>query len=48
MWWNDQVKAAVERKEVLGARDEDAWETEKGVWESTKRKRERLKGNLLK
>ena len=26
MWWNDQVKAAVERKEVFGARDEDTME----------------------
>ena len=26
VWWNDQVKAAVIRKEVLGARDEDARE----------------------
>ena len=24
--WNDQVKAAVKRKELLGARDEDARE----------------------
>ena len=24
VWWNNQIKAAVKRKEVLGARDEDA------------------------
>ena len=24
VWWNDEVKAAVKRKEVLGTRDEDA------------------------
>ena len=23
MWWNNQVKAAVKRKEVFGARDEE-------------------------
>ena len=26
VWWNDVVKAAVKRKEVLGARDEVAIE----------------------
>ena len=39
VWWNDLVKAAVKRKEVLGASYE-----EKGVWKSTKKKRGRLKG----
>ena len=37
VWWNNEVKAAVKRKEaawkeVLGARDED-------VWKLTKKKR---------
>ena len=46
MWWNDQVKAVVKRKEYAGRR---CWELEmkiqeKCVWKSTKRKREKLKG----
>ena len=44
VWWNDEVKAAVRRKEaawkVLAARDEEA---KKDVWKLTEKKRERLK-----
>ena len=29
VWWKDQVKARVKRKEVLGARDEDTREKKK-------------------
>ena len=38
VWWNDQVKAAVKRKEVLGARDEDARERSLEVYKEEKRK----------
>ena len=43
VWWNDQVKAAVKRKEdawkeVLGARDEDARERYLEVYKTEKRK----------
>ena len=50
MRWNDQVKAAVKRKE-------DAWKEvfglemkmqEKGVWKASKRKTERLRGSFIK
>ena len=46
MWWNDEIKASVRRKE-------DAWkgmltasgeEIKKDVWKRTERRRERLKG----
>ena len=26
VWWNDQIKTVLKRKEVLGARDEDVIE----------------------
>ena len=50
MWWNDQVKTAVKRKEdawkeVLGARVKMQG---KGVWKPTKKKRKRLKGAFIK
>ena len=50
VWWNDQMKAAVKRKEdawkgVFGTRDKGARES---VWKPTKRKRERLKGAFIK
>ena len=40
VWWNDQVKAAVRdrRKEVLGAKDEDAKELCREVYKEEKRK----------
>ena len=38
VWWNDQVKAAVKRKEVLGARDEDARERCLEIYKEGKRK----------
>ena len=46
MWWSDEIKAAVKRKEaawkgVLAASDE---ETKESVWKRTERKREMLKG----
>ena len=37
-WWNNQVKVAVERKEVLGARDEDAKERCLEVYKEEKKK----------
>ena len=45
MWWNDEVKTAIERKEatwkvVLAASDEKAKED---VWKLKEKKRERLK-----
>ena len=45
VWWNDEIKAAVRRKdaawkEVLAASDE---EEKKDVWKRTERRRERLK-----
>ena len=49
VWWSDQAKAAVKRKEdarkVLGDRDEDARES---CLEVYKKKRERLKGAFIK
>ena len=45
MWWNDQVKAAVKRKEdawkVLGTRDEDARERRLEVYKEEKKKVQR-------
>ena len=46
IWWNDEVKAVVGRKEatwkeVLTASDKEAKED---VWKLTNKKRERLKG----
>ena len=38
MWWNNQVKAVVKRKEVLGARDEDARERCLEIYKEEKRK----------
>ena len=38
MWWNNQVKAAVKRKEVFGARDEEARERCLEVYKEEKRK----------
>ena len=38
VWWNDWVKAAVIRKEALGARDEDARERCLEVYKEEKRK----------
>ena len=38
VWWNDKVKAAVKRKEVLGARDEDASERCLEAYKEEKRK----------
>ena len=43
MWWNDQIKAAVKRredawKEVLGSRDKDAGERCLEVYKEEKRK----------
>ena len=37
VWWNDQVKAVVKRKEVLGVRDEEARERLKGVFIKVRR-----------
>ena len=44
VWWNDEIKAAVRRKEavwkeLLAANDEES----KDVWNLTEKKRERLK-----
>ena len=38
VWWNDRVKAAVKRNEVLGARDEDARERCLEFYKEEKRK----------
>ena len=38
VWWNNQVKAAVKRKEVLGARDKDVRERCLKVYKAQKRK----------
>ena len=46
MWWNNHVKAAVKRKEGAGSLEiKIPW---KGFWKSTERKREQLKGRLIK
>ena len=50
VWWNDQVKSAVKRKENHW---KEVLELEmkmqgKGVWKYTRRKRERLKGAFIK
>ena len=46
MWWNNEIKDEVRRKEdawedVLAASDEEA---KKDVWKRTERRRESLKG----
>ena len=38
VWWNNQVKATVKGKEVLGARDKDARERCLEVYKEGKRK----------
>ena len=38
MWWNDRVKAAIKRKEILGVRDEDPREMCLEVYKEEKRK----------
>ena len=43
VWWNDQVKAAVDRKEVLGTRDEDAKEM---FWEVYKEEKRKVKRSI--
>ena len=45
VWWNDEVKAAVRRKEVLAASNEEAKED---VWKLTEKKGERLKGVYIR
>ena len=37
VWWNDEIKAAVMRKKVLGARDEDAKERCMGAYRRTEK-----------
>ena len=38
VWWNNQVKSSVKRKEVLGTRDEDARERCLEAYKEEKRK----------
>ena len=38
VWWNDQVKATVNKKEVLGAKDEDVRERCMETYKEKKRK----------
>ena len=49
VWWNDEIKASVTRKEVawkgvLAASDEERQER---LWKRTERRRERLKDALF-
>ena len=45
VWWNNEVKAAVKRKETAWRKccEPEAKMQKKDVWEFTKKKRERLK-----
>ena len=44
VWWNDEIKAAVRKKEVLAASNEE----EKDIWKNIVKRREKLKGVYIR